>query len=123
MDDHHSEEYEEYEEDDEYEEYSSHYEDEEDTVNDPEYLQSYGEYDLDPPQSHGCSPENDDYNSNPDDIYDCHDRVNHMSKPHEMVAFMCYRKISDRNQRSYRAMKEKFVLGQSFKNFQFVLRS
>ena len=51
--------------------------------------------------SHGCSSENDDYGDNydaaTDDMYDCHDRASGPSKPHEMVAFMCYRKISDRN--------------------------
>ena len=81
--------------------YYYHYENEEEhTANDPESLQSYGEYDSDPSQSQGCFPDNDDngndYNAATDDMYDCHDKADHMPKPHEMVAFMCYRSISDR---------------------------
>ena len=70
------------------------------TATHPEHLQSDGEQDFDLPQSRECSSENnnydEDYNAGSGDIYDCHNEANYMSKPHEMVAFMCYRSISNR---------------------------
>ena len=78
--------------------YVNYYE-EQHTATDPEDLPTGGEQDLDLPQSQESSENNHDneeeYNAGGDD---CHGKANnHMLKPHEMVAFMCYRKISDRN--------------------------
>ena len=94
MDDHaaaFSDDYGEYDEDD------YHYDDQY-----PEYLQSHHgehehehEHDGGPPQLGGCSPANDnaDEYAERDDFYDCHDEANGgRAKPHEMVAFMCYRR-------------------------------
>ena len=86
--------------------YVNYYE-EQHTATDPEDLQTGGEQDLDLPQSQESSENNHDneeeYNAGGDD---CHGKANnHMLKPHEMVAFMCYRKISDRKLRSFQSMQ------------------
>ena len=79
---------EEYEDEYEYDYDIDEYHFEEHTANGPEYPQSQSK------QSHGCSSENEDHEENyddaTDDIYNCHDRACSSSKPHEMVAFMCY---------------------------------
>ena len=96
MDDHTSNngcEHEEYEDEYEYYDDIDEYHFEAHTANGPEYPQSQSK------QSHGCSSENDDYGNDDygenydaatDDYYDCHDKACSASKPHEMVAFMCY---------------------------------
>ena len=60
-----------------------------------EYLQSRGEEHDHNTQLGGCFPANDnaDEYAERDDFYDCHDEANRgRAKPHEMVAFMCYRR-------------------------------
>ena len=67
----------------------------------PEYLYSHGEnyhddHTASSSQPGGCSPANnkEDYADSADwkDPYNCHDEANDgRLKPHEMVAFMCYR--------------------------------
>ena len=61
-----------------------------------EYLQYQhpSESSGEPPKDGGCPSSKDNADEYPekDDFYDCHDEANRgRAKPHEMVAFMCYR--------------------------------
>ena len=79
------------------------YYDDQNDPEDPKNLYSQGEHNYEhaevPTQPRGCSTanKNEDFDDHADyagsdDTYTCHDEANnYRSKPHEMIAFMCYR--------------------------------